>query len=155
MGVEDTVHEETGTEVQYVTFFLGRDMFGIEVLRVQEILQSQEITPAPLAPEYIMGLINLRGQIITAMDLKMFVTGERSSENTSQMNIVIKDKSSIVSMVVDEIGDVIDIQKKCIEPLPAKLATINQDYISGICKRETEIVILLNVDQLLGVRKVA
>lgn len=143
----DTTTTRTRTE-QYATFFLDDGYFGVDVLHVQEILRQQSMTPVPLAPDYISGLINLRGQIVTAMDLGKKLTNRPGASKTDGMNIVVNVHDNIMSLVIDEIGDVIDVKANTIEPVPPTLKKINQKYLRGVCKLDKKLLMLLDVKKL-------
>src|SRR5579875_3258105 len=99
-------NETAGTR-QFATFFVDGLFFGVDVLDVQEVLRYQEMTSVPLAPEVITGLINLRGQIVTALDLRRRLNLKPRADEDEPMNAVIRTKDGVVSFLVDEIGDVV------------------------------------------------
>lgn len=103
----------------YATFTLGSEIFGVDALQVQEIVPFQKMTPVPHSPDYILGLINLRGQIPTALDLRYRLTGEHVhiSEEES-LNFILKTPSGVCSVLVDEVGDVLGIGANRMEPPP-------------------------------------
>ncbi len=139
--------------VQYATFRLGNEFFGIEVLRVQEILKHQEMTPVPLAPNYVSGLINLRGQIVTAIDLGIRLMEREESATDESMNLVVNSNDGVVSLMVDEIGDVLDIKKNVMEPTPPTIKSIKGEYLNGVCKLDGQLLMILDVDTLLEINK--
>ncbi len=134
---------------QYATFYLDGEFFGIDVMRVQEILRQQSMTPIPLAPEYICGLINLRGQIVTAMDLGKKLTNRPGECKTDGMNIVVATQENSLSLVVDEIGDVLDIDDEAIEPVPATLNKIKAKFLKGVYKLNNDLLLLLDVHNIV------
>ena len=112
-------------EQQFCTFILDRYVFGIEVKQVQEVLRYQELTRVPLASQVVSGLINLRGQIVTAIDLRRRLElNERDDDelpmNVVIMNVVIRTDDGIVSLLVDEIGDVIEVEEDTFEHPPRR-----------------------------------
>jgi len=134
---------------QYATFWLGHDFFGVEVLKVQEILKSQEMTPLPLAPHYVSGLINLRGQIITAIDLGARIANRKRVAPDKSMNVVINSGGSAISLLVDKIGDVITVElSRMVEP-PPTLKSIKTDFLKTVGRLDSGLLMILNVDHIL------
>src|SRR6202161_3552946 len=106
---------------QFSTFFVADLFFGVDVLRVQELLRSQEMTRVPQAPEVIEGLINLRGQIVTAIDMRRRLRLPPRAGDHAVMNIVVRTLDGVVSLLVDEIGDVLDVDADSYERPPENL----------------------------------
>jgi len=96
--------------LQYCTFYLDRLLFGVELKGVQEVIRSLEMTKVPLAPKVVSGLINLRGQIVTAVDLRRRLELEARPPDTLPMNVVVRSEDGAVSFLVDEIGDVVEVE---------------------------------------------
>ena len=135
------------TEKQYSTFYLDGLFFGIPVLRVQEVLRTQQMTPVPLAPRVVSGLINLRGQIVTAIDLRRRLSlGERPPE-LEPMNVVIRTDDGAVSLLVDEIGDVIEVSEDAFECSPDNVADSIRGLVSGVYKLDKKLLLVLDVDR--------
>src|ERR1700722_12168545 len=103
---------------QLCTFFVGDGHFGIPVEQVQEVVRPQPITPVPLAPRVVRGLINLRGQILTAIDLRYRLGLGEPGDERELMNVVVRTDDSPVSFLVDEIGEVLDVQEDTFEAPP-------------------------------------
>jgi purine-binding chemotaxis protein CheW len=122
MNPNPTLASVGQTEIghQYATFFVDGMFFGVEVLKVQEVLRYHEITAVPLAPQVIQGLINLRGQIVTAIDMRRRLKLPPRAVDIHPMNMVIRSEDGAVSqsvcLLVDEIGDVIEVSHSCYEP---------------------------------------
>ncbi len=134
---------------QYCTFRLAQHLCGIEVLAVHEILRQQPMTRVPLAPPMVKGLINLRGQIITALDMRSRFGFPPRAEGTSLVNIVVDTSTgegeSAAALLVDEIGDVIDIDPATCEPPPETMPTQVRDLITAVCKLEKGLLLILDV----------
>src|ERR1700722_6926737 len=109
------------TSEQFSTFFVADLFFGVDVLNVQEVLRFQPMTPVPQAPEVIEGLINLRGQIVTAIDMRRRLGLPPRPSGQSPMNVVVRPSDGAVSLLVDEIGDVMQIDASTYERSPANL----------------------------------
>lgn len=135
---------------QFCTFFLEERFFGIEVEKVQEVIRYQTITPVPLAPPVVCGLINLRGQIVTAVDLRRLLqVGDRPDERRP-INIVIRTWQGIFSLLVDRIGDVLEVDEDCFEHPPDTLEGIGRELIRGAYKLRGRLLLMLNVEKLFS-----
>jgi purine-binding chemotaxis protein CheW len=138
-----------GQSRQYSTFYVGNLFFGIEVLQVQEVLRYLEMTPVPLAPEVIEGLMNLRGQIVTAVDMRRRLGLPKRPEGQIPMNMVVRSEDGAVSLLVDEIGDVLDVSADCFEPVPDNLPAEQRELILGIYKLEGRLLLVLDAERAL------
>lgn len=134
----------------YCTFYIGRQFYGIPVSDVQEVLQGQFLTRAPLAPPAVAGLMNLRGQIVTTIDVRrvMCVTNDAGPEE--KMNLVIRHEGAEVSLLVDRIGDVVQVDGTRVEQPPETLQGVAREFIRGICQRDDGILLLIDADRMLS-----
>lgn len=130
---------------QFCTFFLDDRFLGVEVDQVQEVIRYQTITPVPLAPPVVRGLINLRGQIVTAVDLRRLLQVGDRIDGRLPMNIVVHTREGIFSLLVDRIGDVLEVDTACFEQPPDTLDGIDQDLIQGTYKLQGRLLLTLNV----------
>lgn len=136
---------------QFATFFVEDLFFGLPVLEVQEVLRYQEMSRVPLAPDVIEGLINLRGQIVTAIDMRRRLgIGPRDSSERP-MNMVVRAEDGAVSLLVDEIGDVLEVQREAYEPPPENLARDLRELIAGVYKLEGRLLLVLETGKVLQV----
>lgn len=132
---------------QFCTFLLKDAFFGIPVEQVQEVIQSQEMTTVPLVPEVIRGLINLRGQIVMAVDLRrQLQIGERPKE-MPPVNVVVRSQESPVSLLVDSIGDVVEVNETSFEAPPPTLEPSMRTFIVGVHKLEQGLMHVLNTQK--------
>ena len=139
------------TQKLYCTFFLEDLFLGIDVLKVQEILLYQQMTRVPLAPPVIRGLINLRGQVVTAMDLRQRLgLAERTSEELP-MNEIVRTDGDAVSFLVDEIGDVVEVYKETFEPPPETIDGIIRSLVTGVYKLDGQLLLVLDPEQAMDV----
>lgn len=136
---------------QFCTFFVDGIQFGIEVLKVQEVLKYQEMTPVPLASKVVHGLINLRGQIVTALDLRTRLDLPARPSEALPMNVVIRSEDGAVSLLVDEIGDVLETTEETFEEPPATLSAHARDLIRGVYKMDQRLLLILDTDKALNV----
>ncbi len=128
---------------QLCTFLLDGQHFGIEVEEVQEVIRFQDVTPVPRAPEEVSGLINLRGQIITAVDLRVCLHLPRRESGEPPMNVVVRSDGGPVSLLVDEIGDVVEVQDDWFEPTPDTVQDSSRDLIRGAYKLKDRLLLVL------------
>ena len=134
---------------QYSTFCVGDLFFGIEVLKVQEVLRYLEMTSVPLAPDVIEGLINLRGQIVTAVDMRRRLGLDKRAAGETPMNMVVRSDEGAVSLLVDEIGDVLDVTAGSYEPAPDNMPAEQRELIEGVYKLEGRLLLVLDTERVL------
>jgi purine-binding chemotaxis protein CheW len=134
---------------QYTTFYLDDHYFGIEVLKVQEVLTTQEMTAVPLAPSDIAGLINLRGQIVMALDLRGRLGFPPRGDRKEGMNVIIQTSEEPVSLLVDRIGDVIEVFRDLFEPPPGSLDQALLSVVEGVYKLKNQLLLVLSVEKLI------
>lgn len=139
---------------QCCTFFLDQLFFGIEVKAVQEIVRYQDITPVPLAPVEIGGLINLRGQIVTAVDLRRRLALPSRPADQLPLNIVVYTNGETISLLVDAIGDVLEVSQEDFEPPPETLTGRIRPLIRGTYKLEDGLLLILDVEKAVDVATV-
>ena len=134
---------------QFSTFFIADLFFGVDVLHVQEVLRFQPMTPVPQAPDVIEGLINLRGQIVTAIDMRRRLQMPRLGGDRTPMNIVVKTPDGAVSLLVDEIGDVLDMDAANYERPPDNLDPTARELISGVYKMKDRLLLVLDTEKAI------
>jgi purine-binding chemotaxis protein CheW len=131
---------------QFCTFYIDDILLGIEVLTVQEVLRYQDLTEIPLAPPEIQGLINLRGQIITAINLRSRMNLPPRKNELNSMNVVTRIDNEVISFLVDSVGDVLEVDSECFEPVPSTVDTSTRELVSGIYKLEgKQLLMVLDV----------
>lgn len=135
---------------QFCSFFLEGHTFGVEVTRVQEVLRYQPMTPVPLAPEVVEGLINLRGQIVTAIDLRRRLALPPRPKGASPMNVVVRTDDGSVSLLVDEIGDVMEVAEDTFEEPPETLKGAARELIPGAFKLDRRLLLVLDTDRVIS-----
>lgn len=137
--------------LQYATFFVDELFFGIEVLKVQEVLRYQEMTSVPRAPGVIEGLINLRGEIVTAIDMRRRLGLRTRPDGKWPMNVVVHADDGAVSLLVDEIADVLQVNEKDYEPPPETLQGMARDLIRGAYKLDKRLLLILDTEKTIRV----
>ncbi len=143
------VSESTGT-LQVVSFRLADETFGVEITQVREIILMCEITRVPQTPHYVKGLINLRSTVIPVLDLRAKF-GLPEGEQTGESRIMVMQVGTkTVGIVVDGVDEVLRISNSQISPPPPTVANLGNEYLNGLAKLEKQMLILLNIDKLLG-----
>lgn len=136
--------------LQLVTFNLGNEEYAVAILKVQEINRMKEITRVPNSPPYVEGVINLRGKVIPVVNLRDKF-GLAMIENNEQTRIMIMDIQGItMGLVVDSVSEVLRIPSSTVEPTPPMASNISAEFIKGIAKVDDRLIILLDMDRLLG-----
>ena len=140
---------------QYCTFTLNEQCYGFDVLKVQEIVRSQPLTRVPLSHPMVQGLINLRGQIVTAIDLKKCLGLPASAVSTEGINVVLHTSDGAVSLIVDEVGDVLELGEEQFEAPPNTRLGPSRKFILGVFKLADRLLIILDPDQIVALRQPA
>lgn len=147
---ENEVQQQDAELIQLVTFTIGLEEFAVDILRVQEIIRTMDITNVPRAPDFVEGVINLRGKVIPIVDLRRrFGLDSRPHDKHTRI-IVIEIDVMIVGFVVDSVSEVLRIPSSTIEPPPPVVSGIESEYINGIGQLEERLLVLLDLDQLLS-----
>ena len=150
---EEKVQEESG-EVQLVSFLLGEEEFGADILMVQEIIRMQPITRVPNAPHFVEGVINLRGKVIPIIDLRKRLNIGETKDSRKVRIIVVDVEGKITGFIVDAVSQVLRIPKSTIEPAPSiVVAGIETEYITGVSKLDDKLLILLDFSKILTKRE--
>ncbi|MEA4857844.1 MAG: chemotaxis protein CheW [Solidesulfovibrio sp.] len=148
--MEETLKKQDAELLQLVTFSIGEEEFGVDILSVQEIIRMMDITKVPRAPEFVEGVINLRGKVIPIIDLRRrFGLATRDHDKHTRI-IVIEINNMIVGFVVDSVSEVLRIPASTVEPPPPVVSGLESEYISGVGKLEDRLLILLDLNKLLS-----
>ena len=134
---------------QYCTFFLDGLFFGVNVLGVQEVIKFQSMTQVPLASRVVSGLINLRGQIVTAIDLRRRLELGEREEDIPPMNVVVRTDDGPVSLLVDDIGDVLEVSDDTFEPPPPTMKGVARELITGVHKLDERLLLILDMNKVV------
>lgn len=137
--------------IQLVSFKLGKEEFGVDILKVQEINRMLEITELPNAPEFVEGIVNLRGRIIPVVDLKKRLHLPSKKHDNSTRIIVVELHGKTVGFIVDEVSEVLRIKSNITEPPPEMVAGIEHDYITAVAKLNERLLILLDLNKILTI----
>lgn len=136
--------------LQLVSFAIGDEEFGVDILKVQEIIRMVEVTRVPNAPEHVDGVINLRGKVIPIISLRRRFGIERKENDKYTRIIVVELSGKVVGFVVDAVSEVLRIPRSVTEPPPSIVAGIDAEYITAVGKLEDRLLILLDLDRVLS-----
>jgi purine-binding chemotaxis protein CheW len=150
----DKKSQQMQTSGQLSTFFVADLFFGVDVCDVQEVLHFQQMTPVPQASEIVEGLINLRGQIVTAIDMRRRLRLQPRTENQIPMNMVVRTSDGVVSLQVDEIGDVLDVDAADYERSPDNLDPATRELIRGVYKLKDRVLLVLDIEKAVEVSNI-
>ena len=148
--MDETQKKQDAELIQLVTFSIGEEEFGVDILKVQEIIRIMEITKVPKAPQFVEGVINLRGNVIPVIDLRKRFGLETREHDSQTRIIVIEINKMIVGFVVDSVSEVLRIPENTVEPPPPVVSGLESEYISGVGKLEDRLLIMLDLDRLLS-----
>lgn len=132
---------------QFCTFYLDQLMFGVELQGVQEVIRELQMTPVPLAPSVVSGLMNLRGQLVTALDLRRRLELGPGKPHVKPMNVVVRSSDGAVSLLVDEIGDVVEVEETTFERPPETLQGKVRSMILGVHKLDKQLLHVLDINK--------
>jgi purine-binding chemotaxis protein CheW len=148
MEHENGTENETGM-VELATFYVGEALCGMDILKVQEINKLMEMTSVPQAPDYVMGILNLRGQIVTIIDLGKKLGLDTTELTESSRNIIVNSKGEYVGLLVTRISDVVDADWDKVEAPPANIGGVQGRYFKGVFKTDSRLVGILDVEKVL------
>lgn len=136
--------------LQWVTFRLENETYGVNVMQVQEVLRYSEIAPVPGAPSYVLGIINLRGNVVTVIDTRSRFGLMPDEVTDSTRVVIIESNKQVIGILVDSVAEVVYMKTSEIEPAPSVGTDESAKFIRGVCNRENELLILVDLDKLLG-----
>jgi len=146
---EINVSQATGT-IQLVSFQLARELYGIEITRVREIILITEITKVPQTPHYVKGLINLRSTVIPVIDLRSLFGLPETELNDESRIMVLQAARKTIGIVVDAVREVLRVKEEQVAPPPPTILALGKEYLTGLVKLDKELLILLDIDRILG-----
>ncbi len=139
------------SEMQLVVFKLGREEYGVSILQVQEIKRMTDITRVPHTPDYIKGVINLRGSVLPVLDIKKRLGLPPQEYNDNTRIIIVKIEDIVIGIIVDAVSEVMAINQENIEEPQVAVGGISANYLSGVGKLENRLLILLNMEAIIGI----
>lgn len=134
------------------TFRVDGELFGVDALLVQEVSRYLELTPVPLAPPAVGGVMNLRGEVVTALDLRRLLGRPDRAEGAQPMNVVLRNEGGSVSLLVDDIESVEDVEDEAFEPIPDTVTGSAREFLSGAYKLPDGLLLTLDVSRVLDPR---
>lgn len=135
--------------VELATFYVGDALCGMDILKVQEINKLLEMTEVPQAPDYVKGILNLRGQIVTIIDLGKKLGLSMTKQTADTRNIIVNSNNEYIGLMVDRIGDVVITDWDGVEPPPANIGGVQGKYFEGVFKTENRLIGILNAEEVL------
>ncbi len=149
---QSTVASERNSFVELATFRVGKALCGMDILKVQEINKVMQMTTVPQAPDYVVGILNLRGQIVTIIDLgKKLGLGETEISRDTR-NIVVNSAGGHVGLLVTAISDVVSVDINKTDPAPANMRGIQGEFFTGVCKTDSLLIGILDVEKVLEIK---
>lgn len=135
--------------VELATFYVGTSLCGMDILKVQEINKLVEMTVVPQAPDYVMGILNLRGQIVTIIDLGKKLGLSSTAMSPDTRNIIVNSKGEYIGLLVERISDVVTSDRESVEPPPANIGGVQGKYFTGVHKTANQLIGILDVEAVL------
>ena len=148
--METVATKKEVTEGKFLTFVLGSEVYGIEILKVREIIKLMDITTVPQTPDYMKGVINLRGKVIPVIDLRLKFSMQEEEHTQETCVIVAEVNNTSIGIIVDSVSEVLDIKSDEIEETPGFGQGIDTDFIMGMGKTREKIIILLDIEVVLS-----
>ena len=148
-----TLEKSTATltgEEQYATFYVGDLLLGIDIRLVQEINRQVDVTPLPNAPSYVRGVINLRGEVATVIDLRTVLGLPAGEETRDTRNLIVHSQGEAIGLWVDKISDILTVHPEQLSSPPSNIDGVDGKFFSGVYTMDTEIVVLLDIEQVLS-----
>jgi purine-binding chemotaxis protein CheW len=142
-------------ELQLVVFSVGREEFAVEVTQVREIMRMEEITRMPKSPQFVEGIINLRGQIIAVVELAKRLNLEAGERDSDTRIIVVEAEDIKVGMIVDSVSEVLRASAEAVEPSPTLAMDLSAAYLQGVVKQDNRLIILLDLTKVLSLQEMA
>ena len=147
--MENVESSKGGKMKQFSTFFVAGRLYGLDVTSVQEITQPLPVTKVPLSPNFVSGLINLRGQIATAIELRELFSLTEESQSENLMNVVCRGDGVLLSLIVDKIGDVMEVDDKLFESTPETIHPTVSKFMSGVYKISGSLLSILDIGKIV------
>lgn len=140
------------SEQQYATFYVGNLLLGVDIRQVQEINRQLDVTDVPQAPECVRGVINLRGEVTTVIDLRTILGMDLTEVTRFSRNLIVNSEGESIGFLVDRISDIVTLRSDQISPAPSNVDGVHGKYFSGVHTMDSEILVLLNVAEALSDR---
>jgi purine-binding chemotaxis protein CheW len=142
--------DASGRTIELATFYVNDVLLGIDIQHMEEITRQTDVTSVPLAPGCVRGVLNLRGDVVTVVDLRTVMGLPRTKITLRSRNIVVRSEGERIALLVDRVADVVQAVVDEIEPPPANVRGIDGRYFTGVCKLEGELLVMLDVEEVLS-----
>ena len=136
-------------EIEFATFHVGRLLLGIDIRQTEEINRQLDLTPVPHAPACVRGVVNLRGEVVTVLDLRNILGLEPLALSAASRNVVVRNESEQVGLLVDRVADVVTVHPEEMEPPPANVSGVSGRFFKGVYKLESALLVVLDVETVL------
>jgi purine-binding chemotaxis protein CheW len=144
----ETVTTQEAT-MELATFYVGKALCGIDILSIQEINKHFDVTTVPQAADYVVGVLNLRGRIVTVLDLGKKLGLSEIQRTKNNKNIIVRSQDELIGLMVDSISDVVSADRESIEHSPSNISGVKGKYFKGVLKTETSLIGILDVEEVL------
>ncbi len=145
-----TLTETSTSELQLATFYVGDLLLGVDLNSVQEINRHVDVTPVPGSPEVVRGVINLRGDVATVIDLRCLLGMGEAEVTRNSRNLITRSQGEMIGLWVDQIADIVSIRKSEMDPAPANVAGVDGRYFQGVYTTEDRIIVILDLEEALA-----
>ncbi len=139
--------QEANTEL--ATFYVGKALCGIDILSIQEINKHFDVTTVPQSPNYVVGVLNLRGRIVTILDLGKKLGLSQIESNKKNRNIIVRSQDELIGLMVDSISDVVTAEQDRIEPAPSNISGLKGKFFKGVMKTQNALIGILDIEEVL------
>ncbi len=147
--MSDTENFTAAANVELATFYVGGSLYGIDIMNIQEINKHFEVTKVPQAADYIVGVLNLRGKIVTILDIGKKIGLSSIERNKNNRNIIVQSQDEYIGLLVDSISDVVLADKDSLEPAPSNLGGLEGKFFKCVLKRENALIGILDIEEVL------
>lgn len=147
--MSDKTNAVMQSNTELATFYVGKALCGLDILGIQEINKHFEVTTVPQASDYVVGVLNLRGRIVTILDLGKKLGLSQIQDSKDNRNIIVHSQDEHIGLMVDSISDVVTANMKLIEPAPSNLKGVNGRFFKGVLKTETSLIGILDIEEVL------
>ncbi len=145
-------HEVETSEQQFATFYVGNILLGVDIRQVQEINRQLSVTEVPHSPDYVRGVINLRGEVTTVVDLRTILGLPHEDMGREGRNLIVNSQGESIGLLVDRISDILTLRSDQISPPPSNVDGVQGRFLSGVHTLDSEILVILNIEEALGDR---
>lgn len=144
-----------GDSLEIATFYVGDTLMGIAIDQVEEINHHLDLTSVPQGPASVRGLLNLRGEVVTVIDLRVILGLDPTAITRKTCNVVVRWQGEQIGLLADRVGEVVVARRSCLEPPPANVLASDGRFFQGVCKLETGLLLLLRLEQILALEAVS